>query len=400
MKLMIVTDAWEPQVNGVVRTLKMTARELQSRGHVVEFLTPQGFRSIPCPSYPEISLALAGANAVARRIDAFGPDCLHIATEGPLGWAARRVALRRGWSFTTAYHSRFPEYLHARVRLPLAWSYALLRRFHNAAAATLAPTPAIVSDLRARGFPQARWWSRGVDQRMFSPHGEVLARKPGVPVFLYVGRIAIEKQVDAFLSLDLPGEKWVAGEGPSLARLREAHQGVRWFGVLDGPALAKLYRSADVLVFPSVTDTFGLVMVEAMACGTPVAAFPVAGPIDVVGPGSPSGVLDSDLRAACLAARELSREAVRAHAERYTWAAATDQFIAALQPLTASADASATTPVRIAPEAAAGGDRGPCHRAVTRPGYRRRLRKDEPRPPHGGTSPACRPTSTTSSPSR
>lgn len=337
MKLMIVTDAWEPQVNGVVRTLKMTARELASRGHVVEVLSPLGFRTLPCPSYPEISLALAGKRAVARRIDTFGPDCLHIATEGPLGWAARAVARARGWAFTTAYHSRFPEYLHARVRLPLAWSYALLRRFHAPAAATLAPTPAIVADLRARGFDKACWWSRGVDQRMFTPHGEVLPRTPGVPVFLYVGRIAIEKQVEAFLSLDLPGEKWVAGEGPALQRLEAAHAGVRWFGVLDGPALATLYRSADVLVFPSVTDTFGLVMVESMACGTPVAAFPVAGPIDVVGPGSPGGVLSTDLKRACLAALELPREGVRRHAERYTWAAATDQFLAALRPVTARA---------------------------------------------------------------
>ena len=331
MKLMIVTDAWEPQVNGVVRTLKMTVRELERMGHEVALLSPQGFRTLPCPSYPEIELALTGRGGVERRLDAFGPEALHIATEGPLGWLARSVALRRGWPFTTAYHSRFPEYVHARTRLPTAWSYALLRRFHNAGHGTLAPTPAIVDDLRARGFRHAMWWSRGVDLQMFSPDGERLPRGER-PVFLYVGRLAVEKQVDAFLKLDLPGEKWVAGEGPERARLEARYPGVRWFGVLDGPGLAVLYRSADVKVFPSVTDTFGLVMTEAMACGTPVAAFPVPGPIDVVGRSS-GGVLDTDLRAACLAALALPRDAVRRHAEQYSWARATQQFAAALRPL-------------------------------------------------------------------
>lgn len=331
MKLMIVTDAWEPQVNGVVRTLKMTTRELRRLGHQVELLSPQGFRTLPCPSYPEIELALATKAMVARRIDAFGPDCLHIATEGPLGWQARAVARSRGWAFTTAYHSRFPEYVHARTRLPTAWFYALLRRFHNAGQGTLTPTPAIVDDLRARGFAHPRWWSRGVDLGLFSAEGERLPR-PAQPVFLYVGRIAVEKQVEAFLALDLPGEKWVAGEGPERARLQSRYPSVRWFGVLDGPALATLYRSADVMVFPSVTDTFGLVMAESMACGTPVAAYPVPGPIDVVGD-SPGGALHTDLRSACLRALELPRDAVRRHAEQYSWERATQQFVAALRPI-------------------------------------------------------------------
>ena len=331
MKLMIVTDAWEPQVNGVVRTLKMTTRELRRLGHEVELLSPQGFRTLPCPSYPEIELALTWRGGVARRIDAFGPDCLHIATEGPLGWLARSVALSRGWSFTTAYHSRFPEYVHARTRLPTAWFYALLRRFHNAGRATLTPTPAIVDDLRARGFANPCWWSRGVDLGLFGADGERLER-PAHPVFLYVGRIAVEKQVEAFLALDLPGEKWIAGEGPERPRLQARHPEARWFGVLDGPALATLYRSADVMVFPSVTDTFGLVMAESMACGTPVAAFPVPGPIDVVGD-SPGGVLHTDLRTACLQALTLPRDAVRRHGEQYSWARATQQFVAALQPV-------------------------------------------------------------------
>jgi glycosyltransferase involved in cell wall biosynthesis len=332
MRIMIVSDAWEPQVNGVVRTLRMTAEQLREMGHEVGMLAPDGFRSLPCPTYPEIRLALATRGEVARRIDAFRPDALHIATEGPLGWKARAIARSRGWPFSTAYHSRFPEYVRSRVRVPLGWSYALLRRFHNAGVATLAPTPAIVDDLRARGFARARLWSRGVDLALFTPIGEREARSADQPVFLYVGRLAVEKQVDAFLRLDLPGEKWVVGDGPERARLQAAYPDARWFGMLHGEALARAYRSADVTVFPSVTDTFGLVLVESMASGTPVAAFPVPGPLDVVGSSS-GGVLDADLRRACLAALALPRPAVRAHAETFSWPAATQQFLQALRPL-------------------------------------------------------------------
>ncbi len=330
LKILIVTDAWEPQVNGVVRTLKMTRRELERLGHQVEVISPLGFRSIPCPTYPEISLAITREGELARRIDQFAPDCLHIATEGPLGWLARRIALRRRWPFTTAYHSRFPEYVAARFRIPTNWTYALLRRFHNAARATLAPTPAIVGDLKARGFNGARLWSRGVDLQTFSPHGERMERPADHPVFLYVGRIAVEKQVDAFLGLDLPGEKWVAGEGPERKRLQARHPEARWLGVLSGEALARLYRSADVMAFPSVTDTFGLVMIESMACGTPVAAFPVPGPVDVIGT-SQGGVMHADLRQACLQALHLPREQARRRAEEFSWATATGQMLNALQ---------------------------------------------------------------------
>lgn len=336
MKILVVTDAWEPQVNGVVRTLKMTRAELQRMGHEVEILSPQGFRSMPCPTYPEIALALTTRAEVGRRIRAIDPDCLHIATEGPLGWLARSFAIREGWPFTTAYHSRFPEYVHARIGLPTRWSYALLRRFHNAARATVAPTAAIVDDLKARGFTGARLWSRGVNLSLFSPEGERMERG-SAPLFLYVGRIAVEKQVHKFLELDLPGEKWVAGEGPELPRLKARFPQVRWIGVLDGPALASVYRTADVMVFPSVTDTFGLVMAESMACGTPVAAYPVPGPIDVVGKDSPGGVLDTDLRAACLAAMLKPRDAVRRHAEQFNWETATRQFVQALAPRRAQA---------------------------------------------------------------
>lgn len=342
MKILIVTEAWDPQVNGVVRTLKMTRRELEALGHRVALLTPQRFRSLPCPTYPDIRLALATRRAVAEVIDAESPDCLHLATEGPLGWAARAVARARGWPFTTAFHSRFPEYVQARIGLPPAWTHALLRRFHNAGQATLVPTPAIREDLAARGYTRTRLWGRGVDLQTFHPEGPRWPRGAS-PVFLYVGRLAVEKNVEAFLDLDLPGEKWVAGDGPARARLEARCPEARWFGVLDGPSLATLYRSADVMVFPSRTDTFGLVMLEAMACGTPVAAFPVPGPLDVVGQG-PGGVLHPDLREACLRALERPRAAVRAEAERHGWAAASAQFLAALAPIPRHAGMAAQRP--------------------------------------------------------
>ena len=340
MKILFVSDAWEPQVNGVVRTLKMTRRELALKGHQTELVSPLDFRSVPCPTYPEISLALASMRAMERLIDRHAPDCLHIVTEGPLGWLARRIALRRKWPFTTAFHSRFPEYVYARFRIPVNWTYALLRRFHNAAHFTLAPTPAIVADLKARGFHGARLWTRGVDFGMFDHRGPRLETDKR-PVFLYVGRIAIEKQVDAFLRLNLPGEKWVAGEGPARRQLEARYPDARWINVLDGPDLARLYRSADVMVFPSVTDTFGLVMLESMACGTPVAAFPVAGPIDVIG-NSSGGIMHVDLREACLQALELPRHKARERAEQFSWANATDQMLAALQVIPGSATSPAT----------------------------------------------------------
>ena len=328
MKILIVTDAWLPQVNGVVRTLQMTVRELRALAHEVDILSPDLFPSIPCPGYAEIRLALASRRHVRQRMLAAAPDALHIATEGPLGIHARAVAIGLNWPFTTAYHTRFPEYLRARLPIPLALSYSFLRRFHDAGVATLAATPAIVEALSSRGFASPRLWSRGVDTVLFNPEGP---REPrtNAPVFLHVGRIAVEKQVEEFLKLDLPGEKWVVGDGPERARLQAAYPLARWFGVLQGQALARVFRSADVKVFTSVTDTFGLVLVEAMASGTPVAAFPVAGPLDVIG-SSAGGVLDVDLRRACLAALLLPRQGARAHAMTFSWAAATRQFVNAL----------------------------------------------------------------------
>jgi len=328
MKILIISDAWEPQVNGVVRTLKMTSRELGKLGHEVRFITPNLFNSFPCPTYPEISLALTNSKQISKLIDEFEPDFLHIATEGPLGWIARSIAIKRNWPFTTSYHSRFPEYVNIRFKVPVAWSYAIFRKFHNAAKANLAPTPAIVNDLKERGFPGARVWSRGVDFNTFSAQGPKIPRSQG-PIFLHVGRLAVEKGIDEFLKLDLPGEKWIAGDGPERERLHSTYTNVRWFGVLDGPSLATLYRTADVFVFTSITDTFGLVMLESMACGTPVAAFPCPGPIDVVKSGE-SGVLDPDLKVACLKALEISRESTTAHAQTFSWERACGQFFGAL----------------------------------------------------------------------
>lgn len=331
MKIAIVTDAWEPQVNGVVRTLKMTAQELTHLGHTVKVISPSQFYSIPCPSYPEIRLALVWPSELSKIFHDFSPHCIHIATEGTLGWLARSFCLKHKIPFTSAFHTRFPEYMYARFHIPIHWGYAVLRKFHQSSSACLTPTSAIKQTLESKNFSHIKLWSRGVDTQVFKPNGIRLERSNS-PVFLYAGRIAIEKQVDHFLGLDLPGEKWVAGDGPELPRLKSKYPSARWFGSLDSVSLATLYRSADALVFTSVTDTFGLVMLEAMACGTPVAAYPVAGPIDVVKPGV-SGVLDQDLRRACLAASALPRDQVTLYAASFSWQSATQQFLSALMPI-------------------------------------------------------------------
>ena len=332
-RVLIVTDAWHPQVNGVVRTLMSTAYELRQMGVRVDMITPALFKTLPCPSYPEIRLSLTTSRRIERLIEQVRPDALHIATEGPLGWAARNAAVRRGWQFTTAYHTRFPEYVNARTGIPVDWLYRLFRKFHRPSAAVLVPTASMIGDLQEHGFSNVTYWTRGVDHEIFYPRCEQKPIDPANPIFIYVGRLAVEKNVEAFLALDLPGVKWVAGEGPLGVGLRRRYSDARWTGVLSQPELAELYSRADVFVFPSKTDTFGLVMVEAMACGLPVAAFPVVGPIDVVGD-SGAGCLDQDLRTACLRALEISRSAAIAHAKTFTWALATEQFYAALVPLT------------------------------------------------------------------
>ncbi len=346
MKIMIVTDAWSPQVNGVVRTLKNTRRELEALGHQVEILTPLEFKTLPCPTYPDIRLSLLPGAQVRKRIREYAPDALHIATEGPLGMAARAYALRSKMAFTTAYHTRFPEYVKARFAIPLSWTYAFLRWFHGPSHAVMAPTPVVVKDLKAYGFDNVVLWSRGVDLEIFRVQ-QVNRLNTAPPIFLYVGRVAVEKNVDAFLDLDLPGSKWVAGDGPALARIKQAHPEVNYLGVLDQHELAEVYASADVFVFPSRTDTFGLVLLEAMACGCPVAAYPVTGPLDVIGH-SEAGAMDEDLGQACLQALKIPRHAARSHAEQFSWRAATLQFLNHLRPQPDArrvSEASGTSPL-------------------------------------------------------
>lgn len=329
LRLLVVSDAWMPQVNGVVRTLETVADELRADGDVVEVIGPDRFPTMPMPSYPEIRLALMPRLRLARLVDAFGPTAIHIATEGPLGWAMRRLCRRRRWPFTASFHTRFPEYLQARTGLPPRLAWALLRRFHNAATGTFAATPSLQEELRARGFRHVLPWTRGVDLALFSQGAaDDFADLPR-PIFLYAGRVAVEKNIEAFLSLDLPGTKVVVGDGPQRAGLQRRFPDAHFAGWRIGEALAKAYRAADVFVFPSRTDTFGMVLLEAMACGTPVAAYPVQGPIDVV-TDPRAGVLDTDLRVACLAALTCPRDAARAHAERYSWPACAAAFRAGL----------------------------------------------------------------------
>lgn len=329
MRLLIVTDAWAPQVNGVVTSLQALVGELRDLGHQVAVLSPEAFRSVPCPSYPEIPLAW-NLWRVGAAIEAFAPDCVHLATEGPLGWAARRWLLRRGLAFSSAVHTRFPEYLNARCPwLPLSVGYAWLRRFHRPSQAVLVSTERLREGLAAHGLKCLVLWRKGVDTRLFAPKAQAAA--PVKAVFLYVGRIATEKNLQAFLELELPGEKWVVGDGPQRQALQQRHGQVKFFGYRHGEELAEFYRRASVLVFPSLTDTYGLVMLEAQACGTPVAAFAVPGPLDVVEPGV-TGVLGGDLRQACLAALELDRMRCAEAGGRQSWRASAIEFLAR-QPL-------------------------------------------------------------------
>ena len=330
MRILIASDAWSPQVNGVVTTLRNTARELGKLGHLVKLITHDGFRTVPCPTYPEIRLAVAPGPRVTRLIAEYEPDAVHIETEGPLGIAVRRYCMAEDQPFTTAYHTQFPEFVYARCRLPVAITYRLMRWFHDPAAAVLVPTAAVQQQLEARGFNNLARWSRGVDTDVFAPAER--KRLPGRPIFLYAGRVAVEKTIEDFLGLDLPGTKWVVGDGPARAGLEARFPDAVFFGMKHGAELAYYYQQADVFVFPSRTDTFGLVLVEAMACGTPVAAFPVTGPIDVV-KDPKVGVLSEDLRAAALAALNLDRRAVHQYAQQFSWALATRQFVNNLRPV-------------------------------------------------------------------
>ena len=329
MRILIVTDAWFPQVNGVVRTLSVVADKLRAMGDTVEVIGPDRFRSIPTPGYAEIRLAIAPKRKLARLVAEFHPEIIHIATEGPLGWAMRGLCRSNNWPFTTAFHTRFPEYLEARTRIPADWSWRVMRRFHEAGQGTFAATASLRQELGKRGFTKLRPWTRGVDLDKFRPgEGDAWAGLPR-PIFLYAGRVAIEKNIEAFLALDLPGSKVVVGGGPALDALKQKFPNVTFTGYRENGALVRSYAGADVFVFPSRTDTFGLVLLEALAAGTPVAAFPVTGPIDVV-TDTRVGTLDEDLRAACLKALDCDRTACRQHAEAWSWDACVAQFRAAL----------------------------------------------------------------------
>ena len=344
MRILIVTDAWSPQINGVVRTLEATRRGLSDRGHDVEIVAPDQFRSVPCPTYREIRLALVGAGAVGERIAAARPDSVHIATEGPLGLAARRWCVDHGLAFTTAYHTQFPEYLAKRTGLPAAWFWRYIAWFHRPARAILVSTGTVAEQLRGHGLARTRLWGRGVDLDCFRPNTAphpAFASLPR-PIQLYVGRVAVEKNVEAFLRCRQPGTKVVVGDGPALEGLRRRFSGANFLGALRGEELASAYASADVFVFPSRTDTFGLVMIEALACGTPVAALPVAGPQDVLR--RDVGAMEEDLDRAIARALTLDRAACAAWGQTFSWETSARQFESALVPIVEPLRAPASAP--------------------------------------------------------
>jgi len=338
MRILLATDAWEPQVNGVVRTLTRVVSELRETGDLVEVISPDQFSTFPLPTYPEIKLAVGVYEKAQERFKSFEPEAIHVATEGPIGLAARRICVDWKLPFTTSYHTRFPEYVSARLPVPLAAGYAYMRWFHRPSGRVMVATPTLRDELARHGFRNLSQWSRGVDTAAFHPRRRLecdpfagLAR----PVFLNVGRVAVEKNIEAFVGLDLPGTKVVVGDGPQREELAAKHPEVVFAGAKFGAELAACYAGADVFVFPSLTDTFGLVLLEAMASGTPVAAFAAAGPIDLV-PGSGAGALAPDqtsgLKEAALAALGLDRAAVRAFAEQFSWQACAEEFRRNLQP--------------------------------------------------------------------
>ncbi len=332
LRVLIVTDAWKPQVNGVVRTLDTLGTYLEKFGNSVYYITPDMFRTFPLPTYSEIKLAMAPYRQIARIINVFQPDAIHIATEGTLGMAARRFCVRHEHPFTTSFHTRFPEYVNARTGIPVSWGYKFLRWYHKPASAVMVATPTLQRELEGKGFNNLRIWSRGVDLELFSPahkSDDTFADLPR-PVWIYVGRVAVEKNIQAFLDLNLEGSKVVVGSGPQLSELSTKYDEVHFLGPKFAEELASLYAAADVFVFPSKTDTFGLVVVEALASGTPVAAYPVQGPADIL-EGTTVGAVDEDLEVACKAALGCATpEECRAHAEKFSWEACTRQFLSNL----------------------------------------------------------------------
>jgi glycosyltransferase involved in cell wall biosynthesis len=343
MRILVASDAWHPQVNGVVRTLTMMAEAAKTLGVEVSFLTPLSFRTVAMPSYPDLRLALPGALKIAALIEQARPDSIHIATEGPIGLSVRRYCRRHGLPFTTSFHTRFPEYISARLPIPESWIWAALRWFHGASQAVMAATPALATELRMRGFRNVVLWPRGVDTGQFYPRAGADLGLPR-PVFLCVGRVAVEKNLEAFLDLDLPGTKVVVGDGPARTALARKYPDAVFPGAQQGEQLAATYAAADVFVFPSKTDTFGLVLLEALASGLPVAAFPVIGPRDVIG-AAPVGALNDDLRLACLSALAISPQACLAFAASHTWEASARAFVDNITRIRASGPNSKAAPV-------------------------------------------------------
>ena len=340
MRIAIVTDAWEPQVNGVVRTLQSVRRVLEGQGHQIMVISPDRFYSVPCPTYPEIRLAMVRSRTIGDLLDAFSPQAVHLATEGPVCVAARRWCLRHDFPFTTAYHTQFPDYVEARSGVPAEWVWRYIRWFHAPAQSILASTASIRQALIDHGLPHVRHWGRGVDLGCFHPEGArhpAMAGEPG-PVQLYVGRVAVEKNLEAFLAAGHPGTKFVVGDGPARAALAAKYPEARFMGPMFGEELAQAYRAADVFVFPSRTDTFGLVMIEALACGTPVAAYPVTGPVDIVT--DATGALSDDLDTAIAQALTRDRATCAAYGRSFTWEASAGQFLSALVPITEEARAA------------------------------------------------------------
>jgi glycosyltransferase involved in cell wall biosynthesis len=325
MKVLVATDAWPPQVNGVVRTLKSLERAAAKLGVTIDFLSPDGFPSFPVPTYPGLRLALPSRRRIAKRIEEARPDAIHIATEGPIGFAVRGYCRRHGRPFTTSYTTRFPEYIAARSPIPASWVYAILRWFHSGASVTMVATPSLTSELTERGFKNIGRWTRGVDVDLFRPDRVAKLDFPR-PIFMTLGRVAVEKNIDAFLKLDLPGTKVVIGKGPQEEELKRRFPAAKFLGHMDNGVLASHLAAADVFVFPSLTDTFGIVQLEALASGVPVAAYPVTGPKDVIAD-HPIGALNEDLRTACLEALKMSRETCREFALKYSWENSARQFI-------------------------------------------------------------------------
>ncbi len=331
MRILLATDAWEPQVNGVVRTLTRTVAECRAMGHEVLVISPDQFKTIPMPTYPEIRLALGAYEEIREKFKAFEPDGIHIATEGPIGMAARRLCIEWKLPFTTSYHTKYPEYIAARFPVPLSVGYAFMRWFHKPSGRVMVATPTMRNDLEKHGFRNISPWSRGVDTELFRPDLPPIFEGMERPIFVSVGRVAVEKNIEAFLETDLPGTKVIVGDGPSRAELEKKYPAAKFLGARFGEELARCYADADVFVFPSLTDTFGLVILEAMATGTPVAAYPAPGPIDII-PNSNAGVVDEDLEKACLECLDLDRKKVRAYAELYSWRASAEEFVRNLQP--------------------------------------------------------------------